>query len=175
ETDTRVTHCPGSNLKLASGIADITRYGKEGISVSLGADGAACNNNLDMFQEMKLAGLLQKYLHGPAALPARDIFRMATIEGARALHCGAESGSIERGKRADLVLFDPRRLAQWPCQDVYSVLVYAAGRESVRHVLVDGEILVSNGELVGQDEEEILKKSQEALLKLIPRAEKYGF
>jgi len=175
ETDTRVTHCPGSNLKLASGIADITRYRKEGISVSLGADGAACNNNLDMFQEMKLTGLLQKYLHGPAALPARDIFRMATIEGARALHCEAESGSIETGKRADLVLFDPRRLAQWPWHDVYSVLVYAAGRDSVRHVLVDGEILVSEGELVGQDEEEILKKSQEALLRLIPRAEKYGF
>lgn len=175
ETKTRVTHCPGSNLKLASGIADITRYKKEGVVLSLGADGAPCNNNLDMFQEMKLAALLQKILHGPTALPAREVFRLATIEGARALHCEDEIGSLELGKRADVVIFDPRRAALWPTHDAYSTLVYAGRPQNVRHVFVDGELLVEDGRLVRHDEQEILRKSEEALAELLPRAEKLGF
>ncbi|HEV8130464.1 MAG TPA: 5'-deoxyadenosine deaminase [Acidobacteriota bacterium] len=175
ETATRVTHCPGSNLKLASGIADITRYIKEGLKLSLGADGAACNNNLDMFQEMRLAALLQKTLHGPTALSAREVFRLATIEGARALHSENEIGSLEKGKRADLVVFDPRSASVWPHHDVYATLVYAGRPQNVKAVFVDGVLLVSDGKLAKHDEREILCKSAEALKQLLPRAEKWGF
>ncbi|HEY3131539.1 MAG TPA: 5'-deoxyadenosine deaminase [Acidobacteriota bacterium] len=175
ETETRVTHCPSSNLKLASGIADITRYKKEGLVLSLGADGAACNNNLDMFQEMKFAALLQKILHGPTALPARDVFRLATIEGAQALHCEGEIGSLEAGKRADIVIFDPRDATLWPNHDVYSTLVYAGRPQNVRYVFVNGQLLVERGRLACQEEEEVLRKSEEALTELLPRAERLGF
>jgi len=175
ETGTRLTHCPSSNLKLASGIADITRYRRENLALSLGADGAACNNNLDMFQEMRLAALLQKTLHGPAAIEAKDVFRMATIDGARALGLEREIGSLEEGKRADLAVFDPRRVTCWPFHDVYSTLVYSGKIENVRHVFVDGRLLVRDGSLAQQDEQEILRKSDEALRALLPRAEKLGF
>ncbi|HEY2932056.1 MAG TPA: 5'-deoxyadenosine deaminase [Acidobacteriota bacterium] len=175
ESGTRLTHCPSSNLKLASGIADITRYKRENLALSLGADGAPCNNNLDMFQEMKLAALLQKTLHGPVAIEAKDVFRMATIDGARALGIEHEIGSLEKGKRADLMVFDPRRVSCWPFHDVFSTLVYAGRAENVRHVFVDGRLLVSDGKLALQDEQEILRKSGEALKALMPRAEKLGF
>src|ERR1044071_9101151 len=101
-TGTNVVHCPSSNLKLGSGIAPIAKLLEEGISVSLGADGAACNNRLDMFSEMRTAALLLKVLHGPEVLPANRVLRMATLDGARALGLDAEIGSIEIGKRADL-------------------------------------------------------------------------
>ena len=101
---TNVSHCPSSNLKLGSGIARIAEMLDRGISVSLGADGAACNNRLDMFTEMRTAALLQKAIHGPEVLPATRALRMATIDGARALGLGSEIGSIEIGKRADVIL-----------------------------------------------------------------------
>src|SRR5262249_58938694 len=99
---TNVVHCPSSNLKLGSGIAPIAKLLDEGISVSLGADGAACNNRLDMFTEMRTAALLQKALHGPEVLPAHRTLRMATIDGAKALGLDSEIGSIEVGKKADV-------------------------------------------------------------------------
>ena len=92
-------HCPGSNLKLGSGIASVPELRARGVSVSLGADGAACNNHLDMFAEMRLAAILQAMRGKPGALPARDVVWMATHEGARALGLAAEIGSIEPGKR----------------------------------------------------------------------------
>src|SRR6185503_2463948 len=101
-TETNVAHCPSSNMKLGSGIAPVAKLLEEGISVSLGADGAACNNRLDMFTEMRTAALLQKVLHGPEVLPANRALRMATIDGAKALGLDAEIGSIEPGKKADL-------------------------------------------------------------------------
>ena len=106
ERDVKVLHCPGSNLKLGSGIAPVVEMRKRGISVSLGADGAACNNGLDMFQEMRLAATLQSVRLAPGALTARDALWMATREGARALDMEAEIGSVEVGKRADLILVD---------------------------------------------------------------------
>src|SRR6186713_434738 len=106
ERDVKVLHCPGSNLKLGSGIAPIAEMRRRGISVSLGADGAACNNRLDMFEEMRLAATLQAVRRHPGALTARDAVWMATREGARALGMTAEIGSIEPGKRADLILID---------------------------------------------------------------------
>ena len=102
ERNTRIAHCPSANLKLGSGIAPIPQYLKEGISVTLGADGAPCNNNLSIFNEMRLASLIQKPIHGTEVMDAKTLFRMATIEGAKALHLQNEVGSIEVGKKADL-------------------------------------------------------------------------
>ena len=106
--------------------------------MSLGADGAACNNHLDMFEEMRLAAVLQSVRHQPGALTARDAVQMATREGARALGLEAEIGSIEIGKRADLILID----AKGP--DPYSTVVYASRGTDVRTTVVDGEVLVDN-------------------------------
>ena len=109
EREVKVLHCPGSNLKLASGIAPVVEMRARGISVSLGADGAACNNQLDMFAEMRLAAGLQAIVKGPGALTARDVLSMATREGARALGLDAEIGSIELGKQADLIVIERDR------------------------------------------------------------------
>ena len=112
----KVLHCPGSNLKLGSGLAPVAELRRRGISVSLGADGAACNNRLDMFEEMRLAAVLQAVRLGPGTLPARDAVWMATREGARALGMEAEIGSVEPGKRADLIVvgLDRPHLAPGP-------------------------------------------------------------
>lgn len=151
-TRTAIAHCPGSNLKLASGIANIPRYDACGVKVSLGADGAPCNNNLDAFVEMRLAALLQKPLHGPTAMPARRVLQLATIDGARALGIDGVAGSLEVGKSADLVALslqnDP---GAGPGGDLYSRIVYSAHRANVRHVWASGRQLVSGGELVGWD------------------------
>ncbi len=138
ERDVKVLHCPGSNLKLGSGLAPVVEMRRRGISVSLGADGAACNNHLDMFEEMRLAAVLQSVRHQPGALTARDALHMATREGARALGLEAEIGSIAVGKRADLVLVQ----VQGP--DPYSTIVYASRGTDVKTTIVDGEVLVDN-------------------------------
>src|SRR5581483_1722000 len=107
--DVKVMHCPGSNLKLGSGIAPVPEMRARGITVSLGADGAACNNRLDMFEEMRLAAILQAMRRKPGALPARDVLWMATRAGARTLGLEAEIGSLEIGKRADVIVVDRDR------------------------------------------------------------------
>jgi len=143
-----VAHCPASNLKLASGIARVKDMHVHGLNVGLGTDGAASNNRLDLFAEMRLAALLAKGHSGdPTALPAHTVLEMATLNGARALGLDTRIGSIVKGKRADLtaVSFAAPELA--PCYDPLSHLIYAAGREHVTHVWVDGELLVDNGAL----------------------------
>ncbi len=142
ERQVRVLHCPSSNLKLGSGLAPVSELRARGVCVSLGADGAACNNRLDMFAEMRLAALLQAVRKGPGALTARDALWMATREGARALGLDAEIGSIERGKRADLIIVDRDRPHLVPGPDPYSTLVYAARGTDVRATIVDGDVLV---------------------------------
>src|SRR5262245_28628355 len=106
QTGTHVAHCPSSNLKLGSGIAPVVEMLEQGIEVSLGADGAPCNNRLDMFTEMRSAALIQKAIHGPEVLSANQVLRMATIDGARALGLGKQIGSIDVGKRADLTILN---------------------------------------------------------------------
>jgi len=138
----KVLHCPGSNLKLGSGIAPVPELRRLGISVSLGADGAACNNRLDMFDEMRLAATLQSMRLAPGVLPARDVVWMATREGARALGMEAEIGLVEAGARADLIVVDLRRPHLTTGPDPYSTLVYAARGTDVRTTIVDGEVLV---------------------------------
>ena len=170
ERDVKVLHCPGSNLKLGSGIAPVVEMRKRGISVSLGADGAACNNGLDMFQEMRLAATLQAVRLEPGALTARDALWMATREGARALDMDAEIGSVEVGKRADLILVDRKRPHLAPDADPWSTLVYAARGTDVRLTMVDGEILTRDFALLHVDSEEIAATARTAAAELATRA-----
>jgi len=142
EHDVKVLHCPGSNLKLGSGLAPVAELRARGVTVSLGADGAACNNRLDMFEEMRLAALLQATRRGPGALTARDALRMATRDGARTLGSDHELGSIEIGKRGDVIVVDRDRLPLAPDVDPYSTLVYAARGSDVRTTIVGGRVLV---------------------------------
>jgi 5-methylthioadenosine/S-adenosylhomocysteine deaminase len=158
-TGTNVVHCPSSNLKLGSGIAPITQLLDEGISVSLGADGAACNNRLDMFTEMRTAALLQKVLHGPEVLEASRVLRMATIGGARALGLESEIGSLEVGKCADVAVVELSGLHTSPAADVVSSLVYAAEASDVRSVVIDGRLVMQNRELVTVDESDIVAEA----------------
>jgi 5-methylthioadenosine/S-adenosylhomocysteine deaminase len=146
-----VVHCPSSNLKLASGLAPVAAMLKAGINVALGTDGAASNNRLDILQEMRTAALLAKAVaRDAAAMPAHAALRAATLAGARALGLAASIGSIEAGKRADLVAVDLGAPELAPCFDPVSHLVYAAGREHVSHVWVDGEPRLDAGRGVGE-------------------------
>jgi 5-methylthioadenosine/S-adenosylhomocysteine deaminase len=143
-----VAHCPSSNLKLASGFAPVAAMLKNNINVALGTDGAASNNRLDLLTEMRTAALLAKAVAGDAeVMPAHAALRAATLGGARALGLAARIGSIEPGKRADLAAIALRGPELAPCYDPVSHLVYAAGREHVTHVWVDGELRVRDGAL----------------------------
>lgn len=170
QEQTRVAHCPSSNLKLGSGIAPVAEFLAQGIPVSLGADGAPCNNRLDGFEEMRLSALLQKPLAGPQALPAPQALALATIEGARALGIADEVGSLSVGKRADLVVVDLSGAHHLPGGNPYSNLVYCARATDVRLVAVDGNIRVEGGSLVGVDEEELRVRAQTQAARLLQRA-----
>ncbi len=164
---TNVVHCPSSNLKLGSGIAPIPEMLAAGCHVALGADGAPCNNRLDGFEEMRLAALIQKPRLGPEALPAAKVLELATLGGARALGLEHEIGSIEVGKRADLVALDLSGPHGQPADaDLVSRLVYAARAADVRHVVVDGRIVVRGGRLLTVDLEEIRVKANAAARRL---------
>src|SRR5437763_1299871 len=158
-TKTNVAHCPSSNLKLGSGIARVTEMLARGIPVSLGADGAACNNRLDMFTEMRTAALLQKALHGPEVLPAARALRMATIDGACAMGLDREIGSLEVGKRADVIVVDFNLPHSSPQHDVVSALVYSAQASDVRATIIDGRAVMSDGKLLTLNEAEVIAEA----------------
>lgn len=171
DSQTRISHCPSSNLKLGSGIANIPRYIKENINVSLGADGAPCNNNLSQFTEMRLASLIQKPIYGPTVMDALTVFRLATIEGAKALHLDKEIGSIEVGKKADLVLLNLEQSNQTlNDENIYSTIIYSANEKNVENVMVEGEWVVKNGESLLYDAEDIFIKGKLELENLLKRA-----
>jgi 5-methylthioadenosine/S-adenosylhomocysteine deaminase len=140
-----VAHCPGSNLKLGSGIAPIAKMLEAGVNVALGTDGAASNNRLDMFAEMRLAALLAKAAGDASVLPASQVLEMATINGARALGMDDNIGSLERGKLADMIAVDFSAVEMQPYYDPISHLVYVAGREHVSHTWVAGELCYERG------------------------------
>lgn len=165
-----IAHCPTSNLKLASGIAPIARALARGVNVGIGTDGAASNNRLDLLRETSLAALLAKGSSGDAAaLPAHRAIELATLGGARALGLEHEIGSIEPGKAADLcaIRFDALELA--PCYDPASHLAYAAGREHVTHVWVNGSLRLDNGRHTWIDEEELKNTASLWQTKISPR------
>ncbi len=169
-TKTNVAHCPSSNLKLGSGVARVSEMLSRGISVSLGADGAACNNRLDMFTEMRTAALLQKAFHGPEVLPAKRTLRMATIDGARAMGLENEIGSLEAGKRADVIIVDVAQLHSSPRHDVVSALVYSAVASDLRATIIDGQVVMREGELLTLDEGAIIDEANREAGALSQRA-----
>ncbi|HEY0346966.1 MAG TPA: amidohydrolase family protein, partial [Pyrinomonadaceae bacterium] len=169
-TQTNVAHCPSSNLKLGSGLARVAEMLARKIPVSLGADGAACNNRLDMFTEMRTAALLQKLAHGPEVLPAARVLRMATIDGAKALGLGQEIGSIETGKRADVIVVDLDRIHSSPARDVVSTLVYSAQPSDVRTAIIDGRIVMRAGELTTLNELSVIQDANREADALAERA-----
>jgi 5-methylthioadenosine/S-adenosylhomocysteine deaminase len=170
ERDVKVLHCPGSNLKLGSGIAPVAQMRRRGICVSLGADGAACNNRLDMFEEIRLAATLQAVKEGPGAVTAQDAIWMATREGARALGMQEEIGSIEVGKRADLILVERDRPHMAPDADPWSTLAYAARGTDVRLTMVDGRVLMQDFALTGADARAITAAARSAAAELAARS-----
>ncbi|ODB86519.1 N-ethylammeline chlorohydrolase [Candidatus Thiodiazotropha endoloripes] len=155
-----VVHCPESNLKLASGFCPVAEMIKSDINIALGTDGAASNNDLDMFSEMRTAALLAKGVAVDAsAVPAAKALSMATINGARALGLQEITGSLEIGKSADLISVDLARLASQPIYHPISQLVYAAGREQVCHVWVAGQQLVNNHTLTTLNQPQLIKQA----------------
>ena len=141
---TAIAHCPGSNLKLASGIADITRYQKGGIQVGLGTDGCSSSNDLNMWSVMRLAALLIAQTQGAQRVENSKIFEMATIGGAKSLGIDQITGSLEIGKSADIIAIDINRPHMIPIHDVFAQLIFAAGRDDVSDVWVDGEQLIKD-------------------------------
>ena len=155
-----VAHCPSSNLKLASGLAPIHALTQAGVNVGLGTDSAASNNRLDMLSELRLAALLGKLgANNASALPARQALEMATINAARALGLDAKIGSLEIGKRADIAAINLGAPELAPCYHPLSHVAYAAGREHVSHVWVDGELRVREGRLTGLDTADICARA----------------
>ena len=159
KTKTSVAHCPSSNLKLSSGMARVADMLKAGVNVSLGTDGPASNNDLDLLHEAQLAALLQKGLTGdPTVMPAEKVFSMLTINGARALGLQDKVGSLEVGKLADLVVVDFDSVNLTPCYNLYSHLIYAASPADVCHSMIHGKMVMQNQQLVSIDEEEVKSK-----------------
>lgn len=153
ETASHVIHCPASNLKLASGFSPVSKLQDRGVNVALGTDGAASNNELDMFSELRLAALLGKAVAGDAsAVPAWDALEMATIRGARALGLEQEIGSIEAGKCADIIAIDLSGLNLQPIYHPASHLAYCQVGNQVSHSWVNGKAMLRDGQLTGLDE-----------------------
>ncbi|HEX4804037.1 MAG TPA: 5'-deoxyadenosine deaminase [Myxococcaceae bacterium] len=161
ETGTHVCHCPSANLKLASGIARVPELLDGGVNVCLGADGAACNNNLDMFAEMRLAALIHKTRAGAAAMPPGRVLEMATLSGARALGLQDQLGSIEPGKRADLTVIDLNHLHALPGTELVGRLVHSARASDVLHVIIDGKLVMRDRQLLTLDEEAVVAHALE--------------
>lgn len=171
EKGVNLSHNPASNMKLASGISPVSKLINAGVNISMGTDGAASNNNLDMIEEMKLVALLQKVDTGdPTVLPAEKVFEMATIDGARTLGLQDEIGSIEIGKKADLVLLDMRTSHLTPFRHPLSHLVYAANGGDVDTVICNGEILMRNKIVEVLDEAEVIKLAEDATEELLSKS-----
>lgn len=174
-TKTKVAHCPTSNMKMGNGVAPVPRYLEAGIVTGLGTDGILTNNNVDMIEQLKIAALLHKIQAlDSSLLGAVDVFRMATIDGANVLGLENQIGSIEKGKKADLVLLDLDSLHFTPLFlnryfNILSHLVYAANGQDVHTVLVDGEVLVENHELKTLNEKHLLERVNRASNDLLSR------
>lgn len=171
DTKTGLTHCPSSNLKLASGVAQIDHYWQMGLhKIGLGSDGAPCNNAMDPFMEMRLAALLQKPLVGPTALPAMHALELATLGGARVLGREKDLGSLEVGKLADVITVRRDHPSVATVENPYSALVYSASGRDVDNVFIHGEHLVSGGIHKILDATHILLDAKVELKKLMIRS-----
>jgi len=158
----KVAHCPISNMKLASGAAPLKRMLEMGITVGLGTDGAASNNTLDLFSDMRACALMHKVNNfDPTAVRAKQVVKMATIDGARALGLEKETGSLETGKMADIITINLNQPHLTPLYDPYSHLVYCVGGQDVKNVIVNGKMLMRNREVKTLDEKKILRQAGE--------------
>ncbi|MGB9926997.1 MAG: amidohydrolase family protein [Methanosarcina sp.] len=163
-----VSHNPISNMKLASGIAPVHKMLERGVNVSLGTDGCASNNNLDLFEEMKTAALLHKVnTFDPTVLPARQVLEMGTVNGAKAL--GIEAGFLKAGNKADVIIVDLKKPHLTPCFDIYSHLVYSAKGSDVRTTIVDGKILMDNYQVQAFEEQKVMEEAKNAAEELVSR------
>jgi cytosine/adenosine deaminase-related metal-dependent hydrolase len=171
KSGTKVVHCPTCNMKLGSGIAPIPEMLANNIHVSIAADGAPCNNNLDIFQEMRMAALMQKPVHGPTAMPAAKVFEMATLGGARAMGMEDLLGSVEVGKKADLALVALNGLHNAPAKDgdIYGQLVYQLKSSDVAVTMVDGKLVWDNKTLLTINEGEVRRQCSLAIARLRQR------
>jgi 5-methylthioadenosine/S-adenosylhomocysteine deaminase len=168
--DVKVAYNPIANMKLASGVPKIRDLLTFGLTVGIGTDGAACNNSLDMFESMKFAALLQKTFYAdPTVMPAEKVLRMATIEGAEALGLENLIGSLEVGKKADLILVNFEKPHLTPVHDFYANLVYSAHGSDVDTVIVDGKVLMENRWVKTLNEFEVMGKAQKTAQDLIQR------
>lgn len=171
ETNTKVSYNPISNMYLASGISPVSKMLKAGITVSLGVDGAASNNNQDMFELIKMAALLQKVATcDPTSISAEKALEMATIDGAKSLGLESEIGSLEPGKKADIILVDLKQTNMTPLNRVPSQLVYCGKGANVDTVIIDGKVVMENKKIKTVDEEEVIKNAQRAADDLIRRS-----
>ena len=163
----RVVHNPESNMKLASGVAPVPDLLARNVAVGLGTDGCASNNNLDLFQEMDAAAKLHKvHRLDPTVMPAKIVLEMATLGGARVLGMEGEIGSLEVGKKADVIILDLNRAHLQPVYNIVSQLVYSASGADVRDVIIDGKLVMENRKLLTLHEEEILRKAKEYQIRI---------
>lgn len=161
ETQTRVAHCPSANFKLASGTAKVPELLKQGITIGLGADGAPCNNNLDIFVELRLAALIHLPRTGPTSLPAMQVLELATLNGAKALGLEGEIGVLKEGAKADVIRVDLSTAHATPnSNDPVATLVYSGQSQDVRDVIVDGQVLMRDRRLRTLDEVAIRRSAQ---------------
>lgn len=158
----KAVHCPVSNMKLTSGIAPLNKILKAGITVGLGTDGAASNNTMDMFADMRVCALLHKVIHfDPAIVSARELLQMATVNGAKVLGREKEIGSLKVGKKADIITINLDKPHLTPIYDPYSHLVYCANGADIADVIINGKVVMRNRQVQTLDEEKILKQAQE--------------
>jgi 5-methylthioadenosine/S-adenosylhomocysteine deaminase len=171
ETGVKVSHCPGSNLKLASGIADVPDMLDKDIFVSLGSDGAPCNNTLDMFYDMRLAAVIQKPAYGPTAMGAHKVFEMATIGGAKAVGMEDQIGSLEVGKKADVVILNLNKFHAYPSDEVdpISRIVYSATAADVETTIINGKVVMENRIMRTIDESIVLYEANRSIKRLIKK------
>ncbi|QSQ13594.1 5'-deoxyadenosine deaminase [Myxococcus landrumensis] len=173
ETRTVVCHCPGSNLKLASGIAKVPELLEAGVPVALGSDGAPCNNTLDIFHEMRLAAVLHNPRVGPCAMTPMRVLEMATLHGARALGLEDEVGSLEVGKRADITVVDVSGLHAGPtAEDPLSPLVHSARASDVTHVFIDGQAVLKDGVLTTLDAASVMANAKSNVDRILGRRQR---
>ena len=170
QSEVKLSHNPSSNMKLSSGISPVSELLQKKACVSIGTDGPASNNNMDMFEEMKITSLLQKVATmDPTVLKAEEVFKMATINGAKSLGLEDQIGSIEVGKKADITLIDSRSPQLTPFRNPISHIVYSANGGNVDTVICNGEILMKNRELITLDESMILEAAQNASEELLSK------
>jgi len=170
ENNVKISHNPTSNLKLGSGIINYKDLAKSELTIALGTDGASSNNNLSMIEELRLASLLHKGVNtNPEILPASEAIKMATINGAKALGLENEIGSLEPGKKADLVILNTRLSNVWPPHDPYSLIAYCANDSNVYTTIINGQIIMKDRQFMTIDSREVLSDAKESLVQILNR------